>query len=156
MNNRCPHCDARLPDARDAFCLECRQPLDEPPFDPSGVPPQTVPPSLAPLDIAGAEGMSWNDLAPEVRQGGRLVVYQYCVSLGILTLLQPSKIHLVRFGESAVVKGLPYTLLSLVAGWWGVPWGFVYTPMAVCKNLGGGSDVTEILASQTHQEDKAK
>ena len=44
--------------------------------------------------------------------------------------------------ESAVVKGLPYTLLSLVAGWWGIPWGPIFTIGALYNNLKGGKDVT--------------
>ena len=28
---QCPHCDARLPYVRDAFCNNCGEPLDEPP-----------------------------------------------------------------------------------------------------------------------------
>ena len=49
--------------------------------------------------------------------------------------------------DEAVAKGWTYTLLSLVAGWWGFPWGFIYTPMAVATNLGGGRNVTELAES---------
>lgn len=31
MDERCPHCGAALGTLRDAFCSECREPLDEPP-----------------------------------------------------------------------------------------------------------------------------
>ena len=31
MSTHCPHCGARTPDVGDAFCPECRRPLDEPP-----------------------------------------------------------------------------------------------------------------------------
>jgi len=43
----------------------------------------------------------------------------------ILTFLRPSDIYFIRPGENALVKGLPFTLLSLVAGW-GIPWGPIY------------------------------
>ncbi len=43
--------------------------------------------------------------------------------------------------------GLPYTLLSLFIGWWGFPWGLVYTPMVLIQNLGGGNDVTAEVMS---------
>ena len=47
------------------------------------------------------------------------------------------------------VKALPYTLISLAFGWWGFPWGFIYTPMSLATNLGGGKDVTaQLLAAQ--------
>jgi hypothetical protein len=30
----CPHCGSKLPLVRDAFCVTCREPLDEPPEAP--------------------------------------------------------------------------------------------------------------------------
>lgn len=37
----CPHCGAPLPSARDAFCSECRNPIDEPPRPARGGPSPT-------------------------------------------------------------------------------------------------------------------
>ena len=34
-------------------------------------------------------------------------------------------------------------LASLWIGWWGIPWGPIYTIGAVVTNLGGGKDVTQ-------------
>jgi hypothetical protein len=31
-----------------------------------------------------------------------------------------------------------YTLTSLLFGWWGFPWGLIYTPQAIYRNLCGG------------------
>jgi len=28
-------------------------------------------------------------------------------------------------------------------GWWGIPWGFIYTPMSIISNISGGKDVTQ-------------
>ena len=39
-------------------------------------------------------------------------------------------------------KGLPYTLISLLAGWWGIPWGPIWTVMTVVQNFAGGKDLT--------------
>ena len=38
-----------------------------------------------------------------------------------------------------------YTLVSLVFGWWGFPFGLIYTPMALITNLSGGRDVTALI-----------
>jgi hypothetical protein len=47
-----------------------------------------------------------------------------------------------------VAKGLPFSLISLVAGWWGIPWGPIWTLTTLATNLSGGKDVTrEILAA---------
>ncbi len=99
--------------------------------------------------IVGAEELTWEELASEIKHGGRLVIFQYCVSIGILTFLQPSKIHLVRVHESTAGKGFRYTLLSLFAGWWGIPWGFIYTPTAIVTNISGGKDVTKLVFPNT-------
>jgi hypothetical protein len=170
MSDNCPHCGLQLPVVRDAFCPECREPLDEAPADrwsiqaggnqPSldeapahrwSIQAGGSQPSFTPPDIVGAQGLTWDEIASEVRRGGRLVVFQYCISVGVLTFIRPSKVHLVRSGDSAVAKGWTYTLLSMVAGWWGFPWGFIYTPLAVASNLGGGTNVTASLVGHLLQ-----
>jgi hypothetical protein len=48
------------------------------------------------------------------------------------------------------MKGLPFSLLSLFLGWWGIPWGPIYTVQALWVNFSGGKDVTrEILVSMS-------
>jgi hypothetical protein len=82
-----------------------------------------------------------------VNAGGRLVVYEYCISIIILSFRQTSAIRLVPAGRNLVVPGLRYSLVSLVLGWWGIPWGPFWTVQTIIRNLRGGNDVTkEILA----------
>lgn len=94
------------------------------------------------MSIRGLEGLSPQDLQDEVRRGGRFVVFSYTVSFLVVTLKRGSEVHFIRAGEGTFVKSLPYTLLSLVVGWWGFPWGFIYTPWSVIQNLQGGTNVT--------------
>jgi hypothetical protein len=96
--------------------------------------------------IVGIGGMSPEQVAFEVNRGGKFVVYRYSVSAVIISFLQSSNIYFVRAGESRVVKGLPWTLLSLLLGWWGIPWGPIYTVRAVWANSHGGEDVTAAVA----------
>jgi hypothetical protein len=99
--------------------------------------------------IAGMEGIkSGGELRQELQQGGKFVIYQYCISILILTFRRSSNVHFIRHEENAVVKGLPFTLLSLVLGWWGIPWGPIYTVQSIWVNFKGGRDVTkEVMAS---------
>jgi hypothetical protein len=97
------------------------------------------------MTIAGTEGLSDAQLRQELAAGARFVVFEYCVSIIIVTFKRSSPVHFVRRGESAFVKALPYTLISLFLGWWGFPFGFIYTPMALFTNLSGGRDVTAQL-----------
>lgn len=99
--------------------------------------------------IVGMEDIkSGGQLQVEIQQGGKFVMYQYCISILILTFKRSSNIYFISHDQSPVVKGLPFTLLSLVLGWWGIPWGPIYTVQSVWVNFKGGKDVTqEVLAS---------
>src|SRR5262245_56258772 len=98
------------------------------------------------MAIRGAENMSAAELSAELSRGGKIVIFEYCISVVILTFKRGSEPHLVRAGEGTFGKAFPYLLVSLLFGWWGIPWGFIYTPMAIITNLGGGKDVTAQVA----------
>ena len=89
-------------------------------------------------------------LQMEIQKGARFVVYQYCISLLVITFKRFSNISFIKSDDNAVVKGLPFSLLSLVMGWWGIPWGPIYTIQGLWINFSGGKDVTkEVLASMS-------
>jgi hypothetical protein len=101
------------------------------------------------MDASSAvSGMTPQEIAFEVQRGGRFVVYQYCISLLVVTFRRNSPVKFVRADENAAMKGLPFTLISLVLGWWGIPWGFIYTPQVIYRNLKGGVDVTSALLNR--------
>lgn len=102
--------------------------------------------------IVGLEDIkSDGELQAELQQGGKSVMYQYCISILIMTFKRSSNVYFIRHEENAVLKGLPFTLLSLVLGWWGIPWGPIYTIQSLWVNLKGGRDVTqEIMPSMRH------
>jgi hypothetical protein len=93
--------------------------------------------------IHGIEGMRQGELDFEIQRGAKFVLFQVIV----LTFRRPSDIYFVRQGENVLVKGLPFTLLSLVAGWWGIPWGPIYTIQSVYNNSRGGKDVTQAVVN---------
>jgi hypothetical protein len=102
------------------------------------------------MEIEGIQGMTEGEIKFEVMRGGRFVYYMYCFSALIVTFRQPSKIYFLRAGESRIIKGLPFTLLTLVAGWWGIPWGPIYSVQCIAKNLCGGEDVTVQVAPSAY------
>ncbi len=91
--------------------------------------------------------MKHGELEFELQRGAKFVLFQYCVSVIVLT----SGVHriFILFAKvkNAVVKGLPFTLLSLVAGWWGIPWGPIYTIQSIYNNSRGGKDVTQAVVN---------
>jgi hypothetical protein len=85
-------------------------------------------------------------LQQEINAGGRFVIYSYVISILIMTFRRNSNIYFIRADESRITRGLVFSLLSFLLGWWGVPWGFIYTPIALWTNFQGGKDVTaEVL-----------
>jgi hypothetical protein len=99
------------------------------------------------MAIQGLGSMSPDQLRFEVQRGAKLVRYQYCVSLLVITFKRWSEVYYIPTGESSVVKGLPWTLLTLVAGWWGIPWGPIFTIQALITNFKGGKDLTAEMSA---------
>lgn len=67
----------------------------------------------------------------------KLTQYQVALSFLIVSFRVPSRLYIVGHGSSALVASL-FTLISPLLGWWGVPWGPVYTLRAVWRNARGG------------------
>jgi hypothetical protein len=79
--------------------------------------------------------------------GGRLVMFEYCISGLFFSLRRPSRVRLLRRGQAGWWRGLPYSVVSLLLGWWGLPWGLIYTPLTLVTNFSGGCDVTDEVAA---------
>lgn len=100
------------------------------------------------MTIKGAEGMSPENIRDEINRGGRLVIYTYCVSILVMTFKRGTDLRLVKAGESGAFGSWPYSLLTLLLGWWGFPWGPIYTIQSLYQNLSGGIDVTaDVMAT---------
>jgi hypothetical protein len=101
------------------------------------------------MQVRGLSDATAGELSRELAAGGRLVYFEYCISVIFLTFRKPSRVYLLRPGQFGWWRGLPYSLVSLLLGWWGLPWGLIYTPLTLVTNLSGGRDVTaEIWAYQ--------
>jgi hypothetical protein len=88
------------------------------------------------------------EIAQWLESGGRLVVYDFCISFILITFRRTSAPVYLRSGDRGIVRGLPYSLLSLLFGWWGLPWGVIYTPLTIVTNLRGGFDVSARLRAE--------
>jgi hypothetical protein len=106
--------------------------------------------------IKNLDGLSAADLNRELSEGAKFVVFEYCISILVMTFKRSSSIYFIRAGESTVQYSIGFTLLSLVMGWWGIPWGPIYTIGALYHNLSGGKDVTmEVLNAINSGEQQA-
>ena len=100
------------------------------------------------MKIQGTEGMAPDQIRFEIQRGAKFVFYYYCVSLLVITLRRSSPVYFVPAGQSSFSKGLPWTLLTFFLGWWGIPWGPIYSIQSLVVNLGGGKDVTADIAAK--------
>ncbi len=100
------------------------------------------------MKVLGLDGLSPDELNFELGRGGRFVIFEYCISLIAVTFKRSSNIYFVRSGGSVLGKAFGFSLVSLLLGWWGIPWGPIYTISSLLRNLRGGTDVTsEVVAS---------
>jgi hypothetical protein len=95
-------------------------------------------------------GMTAAQIQDAVNGGARFVVFSYTFSALIVTFRRSSPIQFIRAGESAVKRSLPWTMTSLLLGWWGFPFGLVFTPMSLWTNLNGGKDVTQAILTRIY------
>lgn len=112
------------------------------PSKPPLIPPPIPVPALDLRSIAGVQGMSVADLQQAVAAGAKFVRFQFCISVIVMSFKRSSPIIFLRPGESAFSKGLSYSLISLLAGWWGIPWGPIWTLTTVADNVSGRKDLT--------------
>jgi hypothetical protein len=104
------------------------------------------------MKIHGIEGMTTAEINQELKQGAKFVLYQYCISVLVMTFKRGSDVYFIKSGENAVAKGMGWTVLTLFLGWWGIPWGPIYTIGSLITNFAGGKNVTaEILAAVNAQ-----
>lgn len=88
----------------------------------------------------------------EINDGGRFVRFHYAYSLIYITVWGYSDVHYLAPGKGTLLKSLPYTLMTMLFGWWGIPWGPIYTLKTIYVNMSGGLDETDtILHSVAYQ-----
>ncbi|MEZ0300222.1 MAG: hypothetical protein ACAI35_27515, partial [Candidatus Methylacidiphilales bacterium] len=58
------------------------------------------------------------------------------------TIQYNSPPHYQTSYTASIIQSLPYSFVTLFCGWWGFPWGPVYTLSALGINLTGGKNLT--------------
>lgn len=82
------------------------------------------------------------DLEEDISKGGKFVIFTYTISVVLMTFRRPSDLYYIKSDEYSISHGWCYFLLSLLLGWWGVPWGPIYTIQSLWYAF-TGKDVTE-------------
>lgn len=105
------------------------------------------------MNIRNTENLSPEDIRRLVQQGAKFVIFSYTISIILATFRPNSDIYFIKPHESAFSKGLPFFLITLVLGWWGIPWGPIYTIGSLATILGGGKNITNEVMAQINQSD---
>jgi len=77
--------------------------------------------------IKNLNGLTEEQVNLELSNGARFVVFQYCISIVVMTFKRGSDVYFIRADESSAKHSVGFTLLTFVLGWWGIPWGPIYT-----------------------------
>ncbi len=105
------------------------------------------------MKIANIQGLTPQQIRDEINNGGQFVYFPYTVSIVLATFKRSSDIYLVRSGEGKFKYSATSTLANVFLGWWGIPWGPIYTIGSLYSCLSGGKDVTNEVMSSINQQD---
>lgn len=105
-------------------------------------------------EIKNIEGLSTDEINRELERGGKFVIFQYCFSIIVMTFKRSSDIYFIRAGESTFKYHIGFTLVTLLFGWWGIPWGPIYSIGAIFSNFRGGKNITQELLESVNSENK--
>lgn len=100
------------------------------------------------LKVKKIIGLDWagqDALVVELQRGGKFVVFEYCISPLVVTLRYTSNVHFIEAGEVGWIKGIRYSIISLLFGWASI-FGIVHTIQCLYVNFRGGRDITEQVA----------
>lgn len=100
------------------------------------------------MQVKNIEGLSTEQLKDLVKQGGKFVFFTYTVSILVRTFRRSSAIYFIRPGEGTFRYHAGSTALTAIMGWWGIPWGPIYSIGCLFSNFSGGKDVTTEIANQ--------
>ncbi len=71
--------------------------------------------------------------------------FMYAVSLLVVTFRNGSGGILCR--RCRRTEATKWTIVSALFGWWGIPWGPIYTIQAIAENLAGGQQDASMNAA---------
>jgi len=83
-------------------------------------------------------------LAYDIDHGVRFVAYRFAIGAFRISFLGTSAAKRIEPGQSRRLRGLPYSLVSLIFGWWSLV-GPIFTIRSLVTNWRGGFDLTQLV-----------
>lgn len=103
------------------------------------------------MKIKRTEGYSANEIVQLVSEGAKFVIFPYTVSIVLMTMKRNSSIYFILPDEKSFKYSYGFVGVNLLVGWWGIPWGPIYTIGALFDQLAGGKDVTDAVLNEIIQ-----
>lgn len=100
--------------------------------------------------------MTLGEVEAEVLSGGRFLAFSWTLSVVIMSFRRSSELRFFRAREMSGARAFGYGVVSLLLGWWGFPWGLIYTPASLVRNARGGYDHTALIMGLLVGEERAR
>ncbi|CAM1356633.1 hypothetical protein [Tenacibaculum halocynthiae] len=95
------------------------------------------------LSLRNIENLSKDNVQERINKGYRFIIYPYCISLVISNINAVSPAFFLSPKDDRKKQGFIYNVISLIFGWWSIPYGPSDTINSVKTNLKGGIDITD-------------
>lgn len=82
--------------------------------------------------------LSHEQVADRLIEGATLVQFEYCISLIVITFTLQSGVYLIERNQKTGPYSWRYNLVTILLGWWGIPWGPIRSIRALRTNSNGG------------------
>ncbi len=81
--------------------------------------------------------------------------YRISIHIGPIRIASNSRIYEIKDGNSTIIPGLPYSLLTLLFGWWGFRWfrAIQESSETIGVNFSGGVDISKVISEGNYDED---
>ena len=79
------------------------------------------------MEIKGIENMTYQQLYADIEKGGKFVMFTYTISIVVMTFRWSS------------------LLISLFLGWWGIPFGPIYTIQSIIRAFTGKNITDDVV-----------
>lgn len=104
------------------------------------------------MKLKELSSLSTEEINQYLAEGARFVRFSYVISIIVMTFKRESPIYFLSKDVNARKAGWPYTLITSLFGWWGIPYGLIYTIKALSLNS-EGRDVTEEVFALLNKSD---
>ena len=99
------------------------------------------------MKIMNIDGLTAHDLQRQVDNGAQFIYFAYTISLIVVTFKRTSGVYLMQQEDNRLMRGIPFTIISLLFGWWGIPYGPLYTIESIRTNMRGKDVTDEVMAT---------